>query len=180
MKTSRSLRAFTLIEILTVMAIVACLASLVMPVADKFTRRAEAITCANNLRQIGVTGYLYAAENNQRLPTIEPWPSQPVYSPEDGVRNIFEVLEPYGLTRQTLVCKADLRGPNYNVKEGSSYQWCPMASDQNLQAVKLSWGHLPEGVTLNRLLVAFDYSNIHDGASNILFGDGHVGGAAGN
>lgn len=180
MKLSHARRGFTLVETFITMAIIACVASLLVPVAENFSRRAESITCANNLRQIGVTGYLYAAENNQRLPTIEPWPSQPVYPPEDNVQNILEVLGPYGITPQTLICRADLRGPNYNAKEGSSYQWCPMASDQNLQSVKLSWGNMPEGVTLRRLLVAFDYSNIHEGASNILFGDGHVGGAAGN
>lgn len=180
MNLSHTRRGFTLVETFITMAIIACVASLLVPAAENFSRRAESITCANNLRQIGVTGYLYAADNNQRLPTIEPWPSDPVYAPEDNVKNIFEVLEPYGLTKQTLVCRADIRGPNYNAKEGSSYQWCPMANDQNLQAANLSWGNAPEGVSLKRILVAFDYTNIHEGASNILFGDGHVGGAAEN
>jgi len=180
MKTHPPCRGFTLIELLASMAIIACLAGLVMPAFARLKGRAECVACANNLRQIGVAGLLYSADNNQRLPTIEPWPSQPVYAAEDGAKTILDALGPYGITTRALTCRADVVGPDYLAKEGSSYQWCPMASGQNLQSVRLSWGNLPEGIPASRLLVAFDYSNIHGGASNILFGDGHVAGAAGN
>ena len=170
---------FTLIELLASVAIITCLASLLMPVATRLTTRAETVACAANLRQIGLAGFLYAAENNQKFPTIESWPSQPLFPAEDEVGDILQVLGPYGITAHTLVCKADVRGPNYLNKEGSSFQWCPMANGQSLQGTKLSWGHMPDGVSVSRLLVAFDYSNIHEGASNVLFGDGHVAGAVG-
>lgn len=173
-------QGFTLIELLVTVAIVASLASLLLPEAKKLAARAEITACASNLRQVGLAGFLYAAENNQKLPTIEPWPSQPQFPPEDEVGDILTVLEPYGLTSRTLICRTDVRGPDYHATEGSSYEWCPMANGQSLQGTKLSWGNMPEGVSMSRLLVAFDYSNVHGGASNVLFGDGHVGGAVGN
>lgn len=172
---------FTLVELMVTIAIVAALAGLIMPAVGKSVKRANSIACMNNLRQIGVCGLLYAADNNQKFPVIEPWSSNPIYEPEDGAKTISEVFEPYGLTERSLACRDDVAGPdNYFAKEGSSYQWFPGASGQNLQNVKLSWGNMPEGVKLSQLLVAFDYTNIHGGKSNILFGDGHVAAAIGN
>ncbi|CAN5521181.1 hypothetical protein BH09VER1_BH09VER1_51590 [soil metagenome] len=176
----RTTGGFSLIELFVALAIVSCLAGLLMPVVSNLRKRAEVAACASNLRQIGVAGLLYSADNNQKLPMIEPWPSQPLYSPEDGVKNILEVLGPYGLTRQALICRSDIAGPNYNATEGSSYEWCPIANGQNIQSAKLGWGNMTEGISLSKLLVAFDYSNIHGDRSNVLFGDGHVAGATGN
>ena len=83
------------------------------------------------------------------------------------------------MTDRVLTCHTDVRADNYHKKEGSSYEWCPMANGQNLQAVNLSWGNMAREVALSQLLVAFDYANIHGGLSNVLFGDGHVAGAVG-
>jgi prepilin-type N-terminal cleavage/methylation domain-containing protein/prepilin-type processing-associated H-X9-DG protein len=178
MKRKDSRSAFTLIELLMVIAIIACLASLLMPTFTAMRQKADSIACISNLRQIGIAGQIYASEHSQTTPVIEPWPSQPVYSPGDGAQTILAALQPYGVTAATLRCRADINGPNYNAKEGSSYEWCPMANGQNVQSVKLVWSGNVSGVTLSQLLMAFDYSNVHNNASNVLFGDGHV--AAGN
>ena len=170
--------AYTLIELLMVITIIACLAGLLLPALTAVRQKADAIACMANLRQIGIAGQLYASEHSQTTPVIEPWPSQPVYSPGDGAQTILAALQPYGVTAATLRCRADIGGPNYNAKEGSSYEWCPMANGQNVQSVKLVWSGSISGVTLSRLLMAFDYSNVHNNASNVLFGDGHV--ASGN
>jgi prepilin-type processing-associated H-X9-DG protein/prepilin-type N-terminal cleavage/methylation domain-containing protein len=166
--------AFTLLELLMVIGIIACLASFMMPALTAMRQKADGIACVSNLRQIGIAAQLYAGEHSQTTPVIEPWPSNPVYPAEAGAQTILAALQPYGVTTATLHCRADLNGPNYYAKEGSSYEWCPMANGQNVQSVKLVWsGNLP-GITLSRLLMAFDYSNVHANASNVLFGDGHV------
>jgi prepilin-type processing-associated H-X9-DG protein/prepilin-type N-terminal cleavage/methylation domain-containing protein len=178
MKRIDSTAAFTMIELLMVIAIIACLAALLMPTLAAARQKADSIACMSNLRQIGIASQLYAAEHSQTTPVIEPWPSQPVYSPGDGAQSILAALQPYGVTAATLRCRADITGPNYNAQEGSSYEWCPMANGQNVQSVKLVWGGNVTGVTLSNLLMAFDYSNAHNNTSNVLFGDGHV--ASGN
>lgn len=170
---------FTLVEVLVAICIVGLLASLVVPAAGKMRQRTEAIACVGSLRQIGICAMMYSTDNDRKFPTIEPWPSDPVYAPEDRAGTLLEVLGPYGLDERAATCRADLAGPNYRAKEGSSFQWCPMANGQSLLSVKLGWDNLAD-VQLDRLLMAFDYTNVHFGKSNVLFGDGHVAAAAGD
>jgi prepilin-type processing-associated H-X9-DG protein/prepilin-type N-terminal cleavage/methylation domain-containing protein len=177
MKTRATVCAFTLIELVVVIAIIACLVALVLPTLTNMRRRADSVACTANLRQIGISAQLYAGEHEQTLPTIEPWPSEPVYASSDGATNLIDALKAYGVTTATLQCRSDITGPNYFGKEHSSYQWCPMANGQNVRSVKLVWGGAMPNVSLATLLMAFDYSNVHNDKSNVLFGDGHVAAA---
>ena len=64
----RPASAFTLIELLVVIAIIATLASMLMPVVSKTRTQALRLTCANNLRQIGIGAMAYAADNQGIFP----------------------------------------------------------------------------------------------------------------
>jgi prepilin-type processing-associated H-X9-DG protein len=174
----QSTSAFTLLELILTIAIIACLVSLLMPAFSMVRQRADSAACVANLRQIGVSAQLYAGEHDQTMPVIEPWPSQPVYASGDSAQKLLDALSGYGITDATLRCRSDIAGPNYHAREGSSYQWCPMANGQNVNSVKMVWAGNVEGVTLSRLLMAFDYTNVHHKSSNVLFGDCHV--ATGN
>jgi len=172
---TRSARAFTLIELLTVIAIIACLVSLLMPTLAEVRQKADSLKCIANLKQIGASLLLSANDHDQRMPIIEPWPTQPVYSPSDGAQTMLQALGPYGVTTAVLQCPADLKGPNYYAKEGSSYQWFPMANGQTTQSIKTVWmNNQNQTMTMSRLFLAFDYSAVHNKQSNVLFGDGHV------
>lgn len=70
MKRPRQLglfRAFTLIELLIVIAIIAVLAAILFPVFLSARKRAYRTACAANLKQIGLAVTLYAGDNDERL-----------------------------------------------------------------------------------------------------------------
>jgi prepilin-type N-terminal cleavage/methylation domain-containing protein/prepilin-type processing-associated H-X9-DG protein len=70
MKSMRLKRAsaFTLIELLTVIAIIAILASILIPVVSSVRASARSAVCVSNLRQIHMGFMLYAEDNDGRLP----------------------------------------------------------------------------------------------------------------
>ncbi len=59
---------FTLIELLVVVAIIALLASLLLPALAGARDRAARVVCSSNLRQIYVGAHVYAADYDARLP----------------------------------------------------------------------------------------------------------------
>jgi prepilin-type N-terminal cleavage/methylation domain-containing protein len=61
--------AFTLIEMLAVVAMLAVLMSLLFPVVDKAIEHARKSACMSNQRQIGVAFISFAIDNQGRVPT---------------------------------------------------------------------------------------------------------------
>ena len=62
--------AFTVIELLEVIAIIGILAAMLMPALSVAKASARRTNCLGNLRQISLGVHLYAADNGDRFPAV--------------------------------------------------------------------------------------------------------------
>jgi prepilin-type N-terminal cleavage/methylation domain-containing protein/prepilin-type processing-associated H-X9-DG protein len=74
--------AFTLVELLVVIAVIAILASLLLPVLSKGRARAQTIDCIDHLRQLQLCWAMYAHDNDNVMT-----PNNFVYSVSMGTTN---------------------------------------------------------------------------------------------
>jgi prepilin-type N-terminal cleavage/methylation domain-containing protein len=64
----QSQRAFTLVELLVVIGIIAILIAILLPVLNKVKEQANRVQCGSNLRQLGTCTLMYLDENKQFYP----------------------------------------------------------------------------------------------------------------
>src|SRR5687767_1335742 len=66
-------KAFTLVELLVVLGIIAVVAAMLMPSLRRAREQANMAICASNLGQIGKAFLMYAQENGDRFPYHADW-----------------------------------------------------------------------------------------------------------
>ena len=71
MKLSHN-KAFTLVELLVVITIIATLAALLLPALKAAKDRMKNVTCVNNIRQIGAALNSFLADNDDWYPYAHP------------------------------------------------------------------------------------------------------------
>jgi len=63
-------KRFTLIELLVVVAIIGILAAMLLPVLSKARERARRVSCASNLKQIGLAAIMYSGDKKGSFPSV--------------------------------------------------------------------------------------------------------------
>jgi prepilin-type N-terminal cleavage/methylation domain-containing protein/prepilin-type processing-associated H-X9-DG protein len=61
-------KAFTLVELLVVISIIAMLLAILFPVLNKARAQAKKIVCLSNMRQMGIVLFTYMADSDNHLP----------------------------------------------------------------------------------------------------------------
>lgn len=85
---------FTLVELLTVIAVVAILASLLLSVLGEARAKTRAVSCQNTMRQLGVAFHLYANDHDGEIPPS--WHSAAIRRTGNWAVEISPYLHPHG------------------------------------------------------------------------------------
>lgn len=100
-------RAFTLVELLTVIAVIGILAALTFPALAGARKRADAMRCGQNLRQIGLAMRMYAdADASGRLPGDDRPGPRPI-GMDPGPVWIFNLTNVLGAVDEIRICPSD-------------------------------------------------------------------------
>lgn len=180
---------FTLVELLTVIAIVGVLVALLLPAIQRARESARSTQCKSNLRQIGLamTRYLDQQGERGKFPETARLPKTENAA---GLPSLFDVLAPYcENNREIFICPSDYYKPKadengvvppseyetWHEREGLSYEYPtllfagrtrPEVLDAARQGSASVW-------------VVYDFSAFHgppgeNGSRNYAYLDGHV------
>lgn len=118
MQTRRFVRAFTMIELLVVVVIMAILAVVLMPVLSKAKAKAMRIRCVGHLKNVGLAHRIFATDNGDLFPWERSladatnqinFPDLSGLSPGDQVVRIYRTLSNELSTPRIIACPADAR-----------------------------------------------------------------------
>jgi prepilin-type N-terminal cleavage/methylation domain-containing protein/prepilin-type processing-associated H-X9-DG protein len=165
--------AFTLVELLVVMAIIGLLAALLLPVLGRSQEAARATACISNLHQVGLALQIYVDGNNNRLPVMRDRSTETNLPATNALPGVEVVLKTDLSNTNILRCPSDRKG--IFEQTGSSYSWNSLLNGQNAGNLKM----LGMNFNPHAIPVFFDKEGFHaargpDKAVNYLYADGHI------
>lgn len=156
--------AFTILELLIVIGIVAILGVLSVPIYAKLRGRAQRAQCTANLRNLYVAADLYLQGNGS-------WPQIRRDVSESGqtahATAWIHALEPFNVSAKTWICPTIenlLGNPDYLQAERARIDYMPMPFDDK-PITPHQWPRQPWFI---------ESGNVHGGGNLIIFTDGSI------
>ncbi len=162
---------FTLIELLVVIAIIALLATLAAAGWQRSQRYARAVTCMQNLRQIGTGLARYVGEHDGVFPEL----AMARVSKSDTVPVIDTELRAYVTDARVFACPDDSK--HLAQTSGTSYLWNNRLNGQRLATLSVSFLAMNPIDDPSRIMVMGDKEGFHpniENKLNVLYADGHA------
>lgn len=179
-------RAFTLLELVLVMAIITILVSLLLPSLAKARLKASRIQCVSQLKQIGGAFHLFANDHQGRLPMEISWrdDGSREFVPGGNAYKHFQALSHELGSPKILICSTDSRlsAPAWTTLRNANVSYflavdaklnishSLFAGDRNISTSASE----PTGVLQTTYTNAQWTTNLHHSKGNLLFGDGRV------
>jgi len=186
-------RAFTLVEMLVVIAIIAVLAALLLPALTRGKQRAQRIQCIANLKEMGTAFQMFAHDHSGKFPMQTPKAeggSEEYVEAANKISGTFYFsyrhLQTLGnelVMPRLLVCPTDRTrepAPGFGTLQNSNVSYFVSAyADYNESSSVLAGDRNITNSTATASLVRGAYglewtSELHSFKGNVLFADGHV------
>ena len=158
---------FTLLELLTAIAVIVILTTLLVGVVGSFRSRARRAQCVLNLKALYVGAELYVQQYNQ-WPQIAADPSS-ANAASQYAAGWIAALEPFGVTRKTWICpeiETELGNPDYTSPENVRIDYFATPFDDKPNTPH-QWPTQPWFI---------ERGSVHGDGNLIIFTDGHVSG----
>ena len=164
--------AFTLVEMLVIIAVIGVLAALLLPTLGRAKESARATACLSNLRQVGIALQLYVQDHENRLPVMYDALIS-TNGPSTNTTTIDIVLSNYLGSPNILRCRSDDK--DLFEKTASSYAWNSLLNGQDADHLQVF------GIQFDphNIPVLFDKESFHKARGpvrgvNYLYADGRI------
>jgi prepilin-type N-terminal cleavage/methylation domain-containing protein/prepilin-type processing-associated H-X9-DG protein len=167
MKARSPARAFTLIELLITISIIAALVVIAVPATERVVHKSRATACLGNLRSLGSALQLYLNDHGNYMPTLVT-ARESKDSDEDAIDN---TLDEYTEDKKVFCCRGDMK--RLCETTGTSYLWTSLLNGQNASSLDI-FGVIKDGTRIPVITDKEGWHKYRDVQVNILYADGHV------